>query len=108
MLRAMPCPGRTVPSMDRAVPCHGSSRAMAVYVPWTCRADGGTENVPPQKGYLVKTKSFVFGHIAEISARYRRENDRMGAARLFFVTSTQQKSPERGWRALGPILRTDP
>ena len=36
-----------------------------------------------RRGYLVKTKTFVFGRIAEISARYRRQTDRTGAARLF-------------------------
>mgnify|MGYP003327378501 CR=1 FL=1 len=32
---------------------------------------------------MVNRKSFVFGRIAEISARYRRQNDRTGAPRLF-------------------------
>ena len=36
-----------------------------------------------QANLSYKTKPLVFGHMAEISARYRRENDRTGAARLF-------------------------
>ena len=66
-----------------------------------------------RRGYLVKTKTFVFGRIAEISARYRRQNDRTDAARLFCCHISLAKkvlnvAGDPCDRSLGPILRTDP
>ena len=62
-----------------------------------------------RRGYLVKTKTFVFGRIAEISARYRRQNDRTDAARLFCRhISLAKKNPKCGWRSLRSILEIDP
>ena len=53
-----------------------SARASGYFfINW--RGDG------PKSGFLPKTKTFVFWHIAEISARYRRQNDRTDVAHLF-------------------------
>ena len=39
-----------------------------------------------------KTETFVFWHIAEISARYRRQNDRTDVAHLFCFQKTTTKT----------------
>ena len=54
--------------------------------------------------YSVETKTFVSGRIAEISARYRRQNDRTDAARLFCRHISLAKTcSQRGWRSFRSI-----
>ena len=42
--------------------------------------------------FVRKTETFVFWHITEISARYRRQNDRTDVAHLFLFQRTHTKT----------------